>query len=483
MRFGRLSVYYGSLRFRLLAWNTIVVLLMVVVTLLAVREGLRLTLIREMDQLLEEDALEIRLAVEQFFPRWELIQEELDRKAIGHAHRELFAQVLDASGQPLRSSVNTPAEAEQAGTGPFGRTLPSGQFRVVSAPVGKTGMPRMIIRVGSTLQFVQEDVAKLSRMSVWVAIALLPLASWGGYWLAGRATKPLAQIIRLASRLRPTRLDERLPIRRTGDELDQLSRTINGLLDRIADYLQKNREFIANAAHELRSPLAAIQSSVEVALNSDRTVAEYQELLYEIVEECSSLAALVNQLLLLAESDAGPSQLVRESVRLDQIANKSLDMFHGAAEERNIQLHAARLDRVVVSGDANRLWQVVNNLIDNAIKFSRPGGQVSLSLRFDQDRGLAILSVSDDGIGIPTADLPHVFERFFQGDRSRQRETPARGNGLGLSICQSIVQAHGGSIAVQSPPEAGSRFTIVLPAESAGSEDQLIPAADSAALG
>lgn len=481
MRFARLSVYTRSLRFRLLAWNTFVVLLMVVVTLLAVREGLRLMLIREMDQLLEEDLLEIRLAVEQFYPNWDQIQEELNRKAIGHAHRELFVQVLDAQGQPLRSSVNTPDVASSAGTGALGRTVPGGAFRVMSMPLSKPGLPPMTIRVGSTLRFLREDVANLSRMSIWVAIALLPLAGWGGYWLAGRATKPLAQIIRMAARLRPSQLDERLPIRRTGDELDQLSRTINGLLDRIADYLAQNREFIANAAHELRSPLAAIQSSVEVNLNAARTIGEYQELLGEIAEECSSLTGLVNQLLLLAESDAGPSQLIRQPVLFDRIVNKSLDMFHGAAEERGVELHAQRLDRLVVSGDPNRLWQVVNNLIDNALKFSRPGGNVSVELRYEPQRAAAVLRVSDAGVGIPPEDLPHVFERFFQGDRSRQRESPTRGNGLGLSICQSIVQAHGGTISVHSAPGEGTQFTVILAAQPAEDQGTLIPATETAA--
>jgi len=480
MRFARLSVYYKSLRFRLLAWNTIVVLLMVVVTLLAVREGLRLTLIREMDQLLEEDLLEVRLAVEQFYPEWDQIQEELNRKAIGHAHRELFVQVLDVTGQPLRNSVNTPDEAASAGTGVLGRTLPSGLFRVMSRPLAQRGLPPLTIRVGSTLRYVQEDVAKLSRMSIWVAIALLPLAGWGGYWLAGRATKPLAQIIRMAARLRPSQLDERLPIRRTGDELDQLSRTINGLLDRIADYLAQNREFIANAAHELRSPLAAIQSSVEVNLNAARTIGEYQDLLGEIAEECSSLTGLVNQLLLLAESDAGPSQLIRQPVRFDRIVNKSLDMFHGAAEERGVELRAPRLDCVVVSGDPNRLWQVVNNLIDNALKFSRPGGNVVVDLRYEPQRASAVLRVSDSGVGIPSEDLPHVFERFFQGDRSRQRESPTRGNGLGLSICQSIVQAHGGTIFAQSAPGEGTQFTVVVAAQPVESLEPSIPTTETA---
>src|SRR5262249_5153685 len=150
-----------------------------------------------------------------------------------------------------------------------------------------------------------EDIAKVTQVMTIVALLIMLIAPLGGFWLSGRATHPLAQIIHTADRLRPRRMEERLPIRGTGDELDQLSATINRFLDLIAESLDRNREFVANAAHELRSPLAAIQSSVEVALNSDRTIDEYKDLLSDIVDECSSLGKLVNQLLLLAESDAG----------------------------------------------------------------------------------------------------------------------------------------------------------------------------------
>lgn len=479
MRFGRLDIQFQSLRFRLAAWNTVVVLLMIVVTLLAVREGLRLTLTRELDQLLDEDALEIQLAVEEFYPDWDLIREEINRKEIGHAHRSLFVQVLDQNGASLLASSKVPRESEMEGAEAVEGVSSDHDFRVVAKRISRPGIPPLSIRVGSSTAFVRDDLDRLSRMSVWVAIALLPLASWGGYWLAGRATKPLAEISQTAARLRPARLDERLPVHRSDDELDQLSRTINNLLDRIADYLALNREFIANAAHELRSPLAAIQSSVEVTLNADRSVAEYQELLGEIAEECGSLTTLVNQLLLLAESDAGPAQLTRGPVRLDRVVKKSLEMFHGAAEERNVLLQSTRLEPAEIHGDATRLWQVVNNLIDNALKFTPPKGRVSVEVFRDREHDRVVLRVSDTGVGIAPDNLPHVFERFYQGDKSRQRDFPARGNGLGLSICQSIVQAHGGTIAVASTPGKGTQFTVLLPAtpDPAPSEADASPAA------
>src|SRR5262249_25090465 len=152
--------------------------------------------------------------------------------------------------------------------------------------------------------YVEEDISKLTQLMLIVGTILLIAAPLGGYWLAGRATQPLGEIIRTATNLHPSQLEERLPLRPTGDELDQLSATSNSLLDRIAAYLERNREFTANAAHDLRSPLAAIRSAVEVALNAPRSSQEYQDLLCDIVEQISDLSLLVNQLLLLAETDS-----------------------------------------------------------------------------------------------------------------------------------------------------------------------------------
>jgi len=263
--------------------------------------------------------------------------------------------------------------------------------------------------------------------------------------------------------LRPSHMEERLPLRGTHDELDELSRTINRFLDKIADFVARNREFVAHAAHELRSPLAAIQSSVEVALNSDRTTEQYKDLLCEIVAECGSLGALVNQLLLLAENDAGNQQTEQRPVPLTRMVNQAIEMFRPAAEERGILLEPQAFDDVTVAGDAARLRQVVNNLIDNSLKFTNSGGRVIVRVARDVDRSQALLRVSDTGLGIAPDDLPHIFERFYRGDKSRHRETPTSGTGLGLSICQAIVEAHGGEISVQSALGKGTQFTVRLP--------------------
>jgi signal transduction histidine kinase len=300
---------------------------------------------------------------------------------------------------------------------------------------------------------------------------MLVLSPLGGYWLASRATEPIAQINALAAQLQPSKMGDRLPLRGTGDELDVLSETINSLLDRIASYLDRNRQFVANAAHELRSPLTAIQSTVEVALNADRKIDEYKELLDEIVVECSDLRLLVNQLLLLAEADTEASPTGYEAVNLAKTVAKSIDMFRDAAEEQGVALSAERLDSVQVRGHAGRLRQVVNNLIDNALKFNRPGGSVTLDLRAAPLHNAVSLRISDTGIGISEQDLPHVFDRFYRGHAAAQaRGTHRSGNGLGLSICKAIVTAHGGTIEVESTPDKGTTITVMLPAYIEGAD-------------
>ncbi len=456
--------FLRSLRSRLAAWNTFVVVLTVAVSLVAVREGLRITLVRENDNELFDHALEMELAVERMYPDLRAIGEEFDRKVLGHQHRTLFVKLLDDHGQTLANSLRAPQLL--AGTAPAARTnvlRSSGSYRLAYRQARAADGQRLVICVGGTLEHVTADIYRVTQMMGLVAAPLLALAPLTGYWLARRATAPVGRIIGLASRLRPSRLDERLPLRGTGDELDRLSQTINALLDRIALYVAGQNEFIANAAHELRSPLAAIQSSVEVALNSDRSTQEYKDLLDSLVEECRGLGSLVNQLLLLADADARGGALQLSPVRLDELVSKAVEMFRGASEELEVELRWTPPGPVTCWCDAAGVRQVVNNLIDNALKFTPAGGHVTIDLRTAADPTWVEFRVRDSGAGIAQGDLARVFERFFRADRSRHREREVTGTGLGLSICQAIVKAHRGRIEVHSAPSKGAEFLVQLP--------------------
>jgi heavy metal sensor kinase len=466
MSFERLKVWSRTLRFRLMVWNTGLVLLVAIAALLALREAITFALHRDVDDTLVEDIKEIRQTLEgPRAPSQEELHADLDRKALAHEQHRWHVRFLDAKGTRLWSSVGAPEELAvddpQENRAPVsfnGYRIVRQQFR------GPDGLPSTVI-VGSSELVLRETTEKIDRLIAIVAAILLVTAPLGGYWLAGRATRPLADMIHTTSRLRPSRLKERLPLRNTQDELDQLAQTVNRMLDRIAMYIQTKRDFIANSAHELRSPLAAIRSSVEVALNSGRTAAEYEELLAEIIEECTTLESLVNQLLLLAETDADRLKIHREAVRFDELLRKGVDMFRGVAESRDIALTLTPppLPAAIVNGNPQHLRQVVNNLVDNAIKFTPDGGRVDVRFQLDARGKEAILTVTDTGIGISEHDQPQIFDRFFRADRSRTRDPGISGSGLGLSICQAVVTAHEGEITVSSQLGKGTTFRVMLP--------------------
>jgi signal transduction histidine kinase len=445
-----------------MVWNATVVIVTACVTLIALREGVRFTLIRELDQLLQEDVNEIVIAIGAHEDS-RTLHEQLDRKDAGHAALGWFAELVNREGHVQYRSQHAPPSYvwDQKARTPL-RTV--GDWRLVTR-----ALPESVseIRVGASLKRIRADIQRLDRFVALAACGVLVIAPLCGYWLALRATRPLASIIATMTRLRPSHLHERLEIRGTGDELDQLSIKFNRLLDRIATYLQEHRDFLANSAHELRTPLAAIRSSIEVALNGSRTNQEYRELLHEIIEESASLEILVNQLLLLSETETERLKLDKQQVQFDEIVEKALDMFGGVAEYRDIELTCPALPAVVVEGNRHHLRQVVYNLLDNALKFTPARGRVRMELRVDAARRSLVFSVSDTGSGIPPGELPRVFDRFFQGSRSR----PAgerRGTGLGLSICQAIVHAHEGKIEVHSKVGEGTQFIVTLPCCAAG---------------
>ena len=472
MRFERTEKWTRTLRFRLMIWNAIVVIVTGLVTLVGLREGVRFALVRELDELLIEDAKEIQLSLTELrSAESPALQEQLNRKSEGHSQHQWFAQLSNARGEIIYRSANAPsAEILAHITNEDGPTTFQ-QWRVLSRVPEEPA--QTIVRVGASLEFIQADVKRIDRLVAVAGGVILLLAPACGYWLAGRATRPLAEIINTMDELHPSNLDERLPIRGTGDELDRLSLTFNGLLDRIGRYLQDKTDFLAYAAHELRTPITAIRSSVEVTLASERTAAEYEEELREVLEESACLSLLVNQLLLLSESGVESLKVHHDQVRLDELLDKALDMFSGLAESRGVHLICSAKAPLVVQGNNQHLRQVLYNLIDNAIKFTPTGGKIIAELRVDEGQQ-AIFRMQDTGCGIAPDDLAHVFDRFFRGDRAHRRDMQTRGTGLGLSICQAIIEAHGGTIRIDSSLGVGTTVVVVLPCRVASSAQETV---------
>lgn len=452
---------FKSLRFRLTLWNTVVVLVAASLTLFAVRVAMRITIENEAKSLLREELTELKLAIIELYPDQAKINEEFERKILSHAQHGWFATLIEGQ-HTLWESDNFPQESKREIETRLTRdvtiTQTNDRLLVVHQLIAPKGREQTII-LGEPTDFIQNDIWQLTKIMLLIGAGTAFIAPIGGYFLARHATRPVRQIIATTRALDPAHLNSRLEIRGTGDELDQISSEINSFVDQIAKYIGSQKEFIANAAHELRSPITAIQTGVEVTLNKDRSLFEYREQLESVNEQCQQLRHLVNQLLELAESDS-PNRFANfKSVDLVQLIETSINVFLGVAEEKGINITTDLQANVHVEGDDTKLRQVINNLLDNSLKFSPSGGDIKIKLLKNDE--MVRLTFSDSGPGVPQDRLKKIFERFFQIDESRQR-TPCHGNGLGLSICKSIIELHGGTIHAKNLT-AGLSVEIRLP--------------------
>ena len=460
------KIPWATLRVRLTVWNSLVVLLIALMALLAVKVGARAALYREADAVLRGEVNEVAIALRDLYPNTDAVVDELRRKAAGHEERGWFTQLLTDDGRTIWKSVSCPQEVARwpVAREKIENLVQVGGYRFARRRITDPADEPYHVRIGMATAFLDDDINTLTRLLLPVAVGLSLLTPLVGYWLAVRATKPVAEILRTAEQLKPTRLGDRLEVFGTQDELDRLSVTINRLLDEVAGHVERQQQFVADAAHELRGPLAAMRSSLEVAISQDRTADAYRETLAEVLEEARHLSKLSNDLLLLAETGDETRERPRERVDLTAIARQTIAMFGGVAEERSVGLFLeVPTTAAQLPGDASQLRQVCGNLLDNAIRFTPDGGKVTMAVVPDNDGKHAVMTVTDTGCGIAPEHLDRVFDRFYKTDASRTRTEAARGGGLGLAICRSIVERHDGTISVTSTAGRGTTFTVRLP--------------------
>ncbi len=456
---------WTTLRARLTLWNTAVVLLMTVTALVAVRFGAQAALYREVDAILLGSAREIALAIADLDTDNNGIVDELRSKTAGHGERGWFAQLLTIDGESLWKSHRCPAEVanhQPKATGRSEQMAQVGPYRYVGMAVTPRGQGPLFVRIGMSTELIDENIQTLMGLLIPVGVMLSLLTPLTGYWLAVRATRPVADILRTAERLRPTRLGDRLPVTGMQDELDQLSGTINRLLDQVADHVDRQEQFVADAAHELRGPLAAIQSSLEVAVSQDRSADEHRETLSDILDATRHLSKIANDLLILAETSDVGAPSPQEPVDLASVASQTVGMFAGVSEERGVDLRLVTRETPPVNSNPGHLRQVISNLLDNALRFTHRGGRIVVEVSAAAGSGL--LTVTDTGTGIAAEHLSRIFDRFYKADPARSHGETRRSGGLGLAICKSLVESSGGSITVTSRPGEGTHVTIRLPA-------------------
>ena len=456
------------LRVRVAWWIGVAILLTVVCLLVLLRIGFRYVLLQELDSVLRHEANELIVQYEQGRNDSQKLLNAFTVYEPPSDGAPWFGALLDAHGKVVFTTPAAPQPLPRVSHMAAGEPVSNGPYRLLQLPVEPGTKSPHAVLVGTSLHSFQKYLQEFDRYSLLSGVGVLGMASVIGYFMAGVAVKPVADFVLQAEQLQIDVARQRLAPQGKINELDRLAVVTNRLLERITTDASENRHLLADAAHQLRTPLAAIRSSVEVALAGNQDPATYEELLAQVVDETQSLEALVNQLLMLTETDAPRTTLARENVAFDKLVQKSVDMFEPVAESNGVTIWVSTLARAEVLGNRHHLRQVINNLLENALKFTAAKSgherrQITVELTTDPQQHLAQLRVVDTGIGIGREHLARIFDRFYRADSARSREQGVAGNGLGLSIVKAVVESHGGSVHVESTLGAGTTMLITLP--------------------
>jgi heavy metal sensor kinase len=370
----------------------------------------------------------------------------------------VYFAVWRADGSPLKA-LNVPPglpppDLDESAPPSTVRLLSRGDDRQAAV----IGPAATRVLVGRSVAPENAELVRFAWQLAAAGVAVLAVGLAGGWLASARILKPLRSISATASAISATNLSERIDASAVDRELEDLARVLNGTFDRLEGAFERQARFTADASHELRTPLTVLSSQAQLALSRPRSADEYRKTVEECLAAAQRMAALVEGLLTLARADAGKLDLRRESVDLKRVTADAVTQLRPLADGLKIAV-AAKLAPVQVMGDPVRLGQVVTNLVTNAVRYNKPGGQVRV--RLTTDKGKVVLTVEDTGFGIPDADRPHIFERFYRVAKDRSRLSG--GSGLGLAITKSIVDGHGGTIDFKSAVDRGTTFEVRLP--------------------
>jgi heavy metal sensor kinase len=476
----------APIRVRLTGWYVLVLTIVVAGLGAFVVTRLRSDLTSTLDRSLRSGAAQIAQGYEA-----EGSQEFRDKTVTvlpGPLYHGSGAQILDPGGPVVLSDGDPVTETPILGAKQVQRVAngheiildvrrgtPPEHLRAVALPVTRHGQEQVLVVVES-LAAIDRAVHRVFILLLLGSAGALALVALGGWWIARKALMPVERMTTRAERIGIAEIrDQRIAVPRVRDELSHLARTLNAMLDRLQEGVEARERLIADTSHELRAPLAAMRSELEVSLRHDELSEEARTVLASARDEVVRMGSIVENLLTLARVDEGRLELLVAPQDLREVLAAAMRTHRQTAEAAGVEL-VVQGDAGLVDGDRDRLQQVVSNLLDNAIRHAPSRSTVLVSLwRSDTEAGL---TVSDDGPGVPVDERERIFERFVRRDRARPRTA---GAGLGLAISREIMHAHGGRIWVEDGAQGGggggSTFKIALPLQSR----EQAPAADEAA--
>ena len=347
---------------------------------------------------------------------------------------------LLADHQPIFDTINIPDRTHKV--------------RILYASLG----PGMILQLGRSMDSHTRIIEAFRKIFVTTMAVLFILAAVVGWFMAKRAMAGIDTVIQTARRISDRSLDERVPVKKQVNEIDQLAITFNQMLDRIQKLVTEIKEMNDSIAHDLRSPITRIRGIAEVSLTTGSSLKEYENMAGNTIEECDRLLDMINTMLIISKTEAGLGQFESKELDISQVVQDACELFLPMSETESLSLVCDAPRGLLINGDIRMIQRMISNLLDNAVKYTPAGGNINIAAQSDGRHSVQI-TIKDTGIGISNVDMPHIFERFFRCDPSRSRT----GTGLGLSLARAIARAHGGDITVTSVPHKGSTFTIVLP--------------------
>ena len=459
----------------MMAWYVGTVIVVMATFSLLLYHSLRRSLLASMDDALRNTAQDITAALHEEHDEAVGV---LISECVAEKHHAGQVQVLIRAaygpqdqvlavftGEPAAESLPLTKAARGAalrGSASFETSGPvhGSAWRMLTFAARDARMP-YVVQVGMSLKSVTETLRRLVLTLIVSVPLLLAVLTVFGYFFIREAFQPVRRMVATVHGIRADDLSRRITDVESPDEIGELAATFNAMLGRIEHAFDEMRQFSSDAAHELKTPLTALRGEMEVALRKEREPAEYRTVLESGLEEAAKLERIVDDLLLLARTDAASGTPGNEPVAVDEVVLEAHEETRKLAERMGISLVLSDLDEVRIRGNALLLRRLLVNLIDNGIKYNRPGGNVSVTLGLESEGNEARLVVEDTGIGIPAESLPHLFDRFYRVDKARSRDVG--GTGLGLAIVKRVAEAHGGTVTAESTPGKGSRFTVVLP--------------------
>jgi len=419
--------------------------------------------------LIEEDRSAVQLKLMELMSSYQggglsSLEKEVEVESSFGRKNPFFIRLLDRSGktvaQILPSSLGEddvpPPEGPAEGVPGF-RSWPLGRGK------GVLDLGSSLLDCGYLLQVgkkstERDKVLKHFRRTLGVLMIPAPVFCLiGGWLLAYRSLLPIRHLTDTVKAVYSGQTGQRVPVSKGGEGLEELTVLFNAMLERIENLIRGLRESLDNVAHDLRTPMTRLRGMAELALGSERNEEGLREALVECVEESERILRMLHALMDISEAETGTIRLELRDLSLNHLLGEILEFYQYAAEDRGISLEASCEGELHLRADPNRIRQVLGNLLDNALKYTSPGGKIRVRARLQQ-REVAI-SVSDSGIGIPEQDLPRIWERLYRCDHSRSH----KGLGLGLSLVKAVVEAHGGRVGVLSTLGKGSTFTVYLP--------------------